>query len=246
MNKHAVPTLGTLPVPPPDHRRDDFVSKVVELYRFFSKVAKLCRMLVSGQRSYEFVLSMLDSIITTKDFPVWKTLVMREKFRAAFTYSDTHARLIEYYRRPLSEGGYRVCGPIRLLADDDSVACRFFKEAFKVGKNEVDLVRVSPRSLGFADPKGVKRNAFYARALHFGLEKCWYEVGFALRLAYQDQPCGEWLTIATDTNDLETPSRILRVGRGRRDDPLCIVSSVSFADTLVPIDDEYIFVKPRK
>ncbi|SRR6266700_1464148 len=61
-------------------------------------------------------------------------------------------------------------------------------------ETDVDLVVVSAAELGFK--KGAKYSEICARALELGLELCPAEVGPALRLAYKDQPRGEWLLIA--------------------------------------------------
>ena len=63
-------------------------------------------------------------------------------------------------------------------------------------ETEVDLVALSVGDLGFKD--GAYYKDICAKAIEMGLELCPAEVGPALRLAYNDQPRGEWLRIAMD------------------------------------------------
>jgi hypothetical protein len=63
-------------------------------------------------------------------------------------------------------------------------------------ETEVDLVVLSVKELGFAN--GAPYKNICAKALQLGLELCPAEVGPALRLAYGDQPRGEWLRIAME------------------------------------------------
>lgn len=83
-------------------------------------------------------------------------------------------------------------------------------------QEEVDLVVVSVGELGFKDVALYKD--ICARAAEFGLDLCPAEVGPALRLAYDDQPLGEWLYIAmeatTDSGGACSRSRTSTTGSG--------------------------------
>ena len=61
-------------------------------------------------------------------------------------------------------------------------------------ETDVDLVVLSGAELDFKE--SAEYSDICARALELGLELCPAEVGPALRLAYKDQPRGEWLIIA--------------------------------------------------
>ncbi|QQR82159.1 hypothetical protein IPJ70_02640 [Candidatus Campbellbacteria bacterium] len=63
------------------------------------------------------------------------------------------------------------------------------------GAEDIHLVRVTPRSVGFT--KSPRFDMFIVRILKLGLEPCPTEVGSALRLAYDDQPKGESIRVAT-------------------------------------------------
>jgi hypothetical protein len=74
-------------------------------------------------------------------------------------------------------------------------------------------VVLSVAELGFRE--GAKYSEIRARALELGLglELCPAEVGPALRLAYKDQPRGEWLIIAMNTISVSDGDlRVFRVG----------------------------------
>ena len=68
-------------------------------------------------------------------------------------------------------------------------------EDFTTLKNpeRIDLVRLTVRDLGF--PRGATTEEIYTRAAEFGLELCPPEVGPHYRLAYADQPLGDWTAI---------------------------------------------------
>jgi len=61
---------------------------------------------------------------------------------------------------------------------------------------EVDLVIVSVGELGLE--KGAIQKDVFARAQKLGLDICPSEVGFRLRLQYDNQPEGEWIAIAME------------------------------------------------
>lgn len=63
-------------------------------------------------------------------------------------------------------------------------------------ETDADLVVLSVAELGFKD--GSRYDAICARAKELGLDLCPAEVGPVLRLAYADQPYGEWLIIAME------------------------------------------------
>lgn len=125
---------------------------------------------------------------------------------------------------------------------------------------EVDLVRLSPAKLGFTEP--VRYRRFYQEALSRGFLGCPDEVAPHLRKQYEDQPYGEVLFVAASPGLFGIPSLFV-VHRDRYDKH----QAEFFTDTLgggfascygrewldlsdrftapIPLDDEFIFVKPR-
>jgi hypothetical protein len=65
---------------------------------------------------------------------------------------------------------------------------------FSPAKQDVDLVVVSVSELGF--PNGARLDDIHRRAGELGLELCPAEVAPLLRLAYANQPLGEFLNVA--------------------------------------------------
>jgi hypothetical protein len=61
---------------------------------------------------------------------------------------------------------------------------------------KIDLAKVSAKSLGM--PEGASRKQIYNVALNQGLRLIPQEAVAEIRLAYLDQPEGEWFTVATD------------------------------------------------
>ncbi len=111
-----------------------------------------------------------------REFPVWKTIRL-----------GVH-KTADAYRKALEVSKYR-CG--EWVTDlFDKPACHCAEQ-----ETDVDLVVLSVDDLGF------KQGALYSqiceKALAAGLELCPPEVGPALRLAYENQPRGERLIIAT-------------------------------------------------
>lgn len=64
-------------------------------------------------------------------------------------------------------------------------------------RETLDLVILSVKDLGLED--GATTEKIYAKAKEQGLELCPPEVGPALRLAYADQPMGDYFWIAMET-----------------------------------------------
>ncbi|HRY76966.1 MAG TPA: hypothetical protein P5524_02290 [Candidatus Paceibacterota bacterium] len=94
---------------------------------------------------------------------------------------------VSAYREALEKAGFRIGA----WASD-------VLNGIQVSQSQVqlDLVALSVADLGFKE--AVQPDQIYARAKELGLELCPPEVGPALRLAYPDQPQGEWLGIAME------------------------------------------------
>lgn len=83
---------------------------------------------------------------------------------------------------------------------------------------ELELVCVSVKDLGLKS--GATTKQIYDRANQLGLDLCPAQVGPELRLAYQDQPGGEWLLVAmtpiTDRDGYPLVFHVERHDDGRR------------------------------
>lgn len=77
-------------------------------------------------------------------------------------------------------------------------------------ETEADLALVTPADLGFVGR--ARRMQTIARAHEVGLKLCPPQTAPALRLAYTDQPCGEWIVVMSESEPLM--GQLMRVGRG--------------------------------
>lgn len=107
----------------------------------------------------------------------------------------------------------------------------------------VDLVRLSSRDIGFED--GATYETICNKAKKLGYELCPAEVGPALRLAYTDQPNGEWLRVAmeaiTDSDGSRNVFGVVRDGDG----PWLFWSDGN-PDFFWDAGRQFVFVLPRK
>lgn len=117
----------------------------------------------------------LGSDKATTAFPVWKTITIGGQNNIAA------------YRAALHAGGYRVGDYASQLLDKTVVA---------ESETTLELVRLTVGEMGF--PRGASTAEIYAWAEAHGLKKCPAEVGPALRLAYADQPYGEWIRVGME------------------------------------------------
>jgi len=110
-------------------------------------------------------------------------------------------------------------------------------------ETEVDLVLLSVKELGFGN--GAYYKDICAKALELGLELCPAEVGPALRLAYKDQPRGEWLRVAMEAiTDSDGDPRIFAVvyDSGK----LWLDADDGYPEMFWDADDRVVFLRPRK
>ena len=107
---------------------------------------------------------------------------------------------------------------------------------------EFDLVVVSVAELGFKD--GAIYKDICERAVEYGLELCPAEVGFQLRLAYDNQPKDEWLLIAMEAvRDSDGYLRIFSVGEVRGG--LWLDGGYGYSDGFWDGLSRFVFVRPR-
>jgi len=120
---------------------------------------------------------LMVSTAIPRQFPIWKTVKL-----GLHKSTDEYRKAMKSAKNKVGDWANDILG----------------KPAFTCATEEtdVDLVVLSVAELGFKD--GAKYSEICARALELGLELCPAEVGPALRLAYKDQPRGEWLIIAME------------------------------------------------
>jgi hypothetical protein len=113
---------------------------------------------------------------------------------------------------------------------------------FSREKRKLELIRLSVAELGF--PKGAKLKDIYARAKEQGLDLCSAETGPALRLAYQDQPVGEWILIAMEpVLDSDGGLAIFRVDRDTGD--LWLHARCGNPDDVWGPGDQFLFLRRK-
>ncbi len=181
---------------------------------------------LGGAEGVKRLLSGELSIVETPaaDFPVWKTVRL-----------GVH-KSAEAYRKALATGNHRAGSWV-----NDFLG----KPAYQSAKNEteVDLVVLSVGDLGFK--KGALYSQICEKAVALGLELCPAEVGPALRLAYEDQPRGERLIIATksaagSSDELDLFSMEVSGGGG-----LWLRGDCGPSDRYWEADRRFVFVRPR-
>ena len=109
------------------------------------------------------------------------------KFSVFMTVTLGTHKSVDKLRSALEVAGFRI---------GDYAGQILAKISLSSKKVQLDLAVVSGADLGFTGD--ARRDAIYTRALELGYQLCPAEVGPALRLAYPDQPSGEWLLIAME------------------------------------------------
>lgn len=128
----------------------------------------------------------------TSNWPIWKTLMIGSK-------------TAKQLREELAKGGFRVSE----LASDIMGNPAFTTLVEPV---DVPLVRIKVRDLGFTEMPTITQ--FFARAKERGLDLCPAEVGPHLRLAFKEQPNGDWCWIAMNPISASGGGpNVFRVGR---------------------------------
>lgn len=156
------------------------------------------------------------------DLNIWKTITL-----------GLH-KSPEDYRMAIEKDGYRISEYA------DRILNKMEISQIEV---ELDLVVLSIDKLGF--PKGARRDAIYDSAKKLGLQLCPAEVGPALRLAYKDQPRGDWLRIGMEPiTDSDGFPFVCEVDHGN--DVRWLPCSHDFANFIWSAYDKWVFVRPRK
>ncbi len=165
----------------------------------------------TGEMSLPFAIggleSILDGELIARKFPAWMSV-------RPPPHDPHYARTFDNFWAALNATGH-------LFAFGGGFTSREFwdhrleQADHPTLLDEFDLVRVRPADLGFKGYRSVKLNKLHARAKELGLMLCPPKVAFYLRLAYLDQPAGEWLHIATPVIfDHNLHMITLRMGRG--------------------------------
>lgn len=158
---------------------------------------------------------------TERVFPIWKTIIL-----------GLHKSSRDY-EKALEKSGFRI----------GDYALQILK-SMKVAETEIelDLVLVTPDLLGL---KNSTYQQICDRAKELGLEMCPVEVGPALRLAYPDQPFGEWVWVGMDpVADSGGDLDVFRVGR--RGDGRWLRTRWFDPLGAWPGDGQFVFVRLRK
>lgn len=121
---------------------------------------------------------MNDALVTSvASREVWKKLMI----------GPPRADSVENYREHLNKAGFRVGAWAYDIREKTPIATE---------PQELDLVVVTPRELGFTDLTCY--DEICRRAKERGYDLCPAEVALALRLSYVDQPLGERLIVAME------------------------------------------------
>ena len=112
---------------------------------------------------------------------------------------------------------------------------------------EVDLVALTITDLGFTfDPQyddcfDARYSKIFDRAMKLGLKPCPAEVGPNLRVAYTDQPYGEWVIVAREPNSNADSGLFEVVHDG---DTWLYAHSADPEQTWLP-NNKFVFVRPH-
>ena len=160
--------------------------------------------------------------VAVQKFPVFKRLTLGNQ------------KDYQHYKGALKFGGFLVGGYAEELLN---------RVAYAQIPYALDLVVLSVSDLGFT--QNTRLDAIYAKAKERGLQLCPAEVGPALRLAYPDQPYGEWLTIAMEPiTDSSGDPDVFRVDRGYGD--RWLYASDGGPGSVWRAGNRFVFVSPRK
>lgn len=111
-----------------------------------------------------------------KAFPTWRRIKI-----------GTH-KSVEELVMAIEAKGFKIDGMARYISKNVALAEKV---------SEVELVRVTLRELDFERGAATCKD-IYDRAISFSLSLCPAEVGLQLRLQYEDQRRGEWLSVAME------------------------------------------------
>ncbi|MEI8339074.1 MAG: hypothetical protein WCF94_00210 [bacterium] len=162
-----------------------------------------------------------------KDFPIWKTIKI-----------GTGPKNAGDFRKVLKKAGSNISDWA-----NDILGKSAFEASVSTTENEVDLVNLSVRELGFKEGASIKE--IYEQAIKLGLDLCPAEVGPQLRLQYQDQPRGEWIIIAMEPiTDSDGDLEVFHVECGD-DGGLWLSSYYGHAGRFYNADHRFVFLRRK-
>jgi len=154
-----------------------FVEKLVAKFKALGGAAEQLYELLVGSKSEEFIAKVCDLAMsmTKTTFPVWKTVT-----------AGAH-QSAEAWIKALTSAGFKVSDWGKDLLS---------KIAKYQPLSEVSFIKATLAELGFTKPANIVE--IIARIKELGYAIC--EPGDApfIRLAYKDQPYGEWIYIAME------------------------------------------------
>jgi hypothetical protein len=115
--------------------------------------------------------------------------------------------------------------------------------SFSAIRLSVDLVLATPKELGLV--RETSLGDIYRRAIELGLELCPAEAGPLVRLAYPEQPVGEFLRIAMKPVATWGGTPVdLTVANGGAG--LILIGAESRLDLMLGADTRFVFVRPQR
>src|SRR5216683_1472564 len=169
-------------------------------------------------------MSEAREVVDVSNFKTWKTIRLG-------LYKTADA-----YRKAMTDAGMNVFSWTQRI---------LWHVATATEETDADLVVLSVAELGFKE--GATYSGICARALELGLELCPAEVGPALRLAYKDQPLGEWLIIAMEaiTDSADGGLLVFRVGHGNRGRLWWLGANPGHPHYFWTSEDRFVFVRRK-
>jgi hypothetical protein len=218
-------------------------SKLIDLEELDMHIQALRVSVAAGKLSLPFAVSGIESILdgslVTRDFPVWMSLDALEHLQTCMELRQ-YKRAVESAEKKLSFG--------RWLLNESFWNHEL--EVYGLTPRNGSVVRVRPVDLGFKGYRKLSLSRVYARALELGLHPCPPKIVYYLRLAYLEQPVGEWLLAATPPiRDFELRQIQLLLGRGPNQGADCETEVFHLAcrnhdlHTVISPDQEIIFMK---
>ncbi|MDE2021753.1 MAG: hypothetical protein KGI71_02415 [Patescibacteria group bacterium] len=164
---------------------------------------------------------LLVSAAAPRDMTVWKTIKL-----GTCKSPDEYRKALKKAGRRIGDWGNDILGKTDCAQEE----------------TEVDLVVLSVKELGFEN--GAQYKDICAKGVEMGLELCHAEVGPALRLAYGDQPRGEWLRIAMEAiTDSDGNRDIFAVGHDI--DRLWLYGNYGHPESFWNADYRFVFLRRK-